>query len=133
MKKGFSLLELIFAIVVIGIIASFAIPKYLDTRDSAVVSTIKRDIATATTSIQSYHLVKGEITKISDAITLNPSHWTIEALKITYKEDTKDCVILEVKDTSGVKSLNLTVTPTAGSICTKLDTEGIKTNTLDLF
>jgi len=45
MKNAFSLLELIFAIVVIGIISSFAIPKYLDTKNSAVVSTIKRDIS----------------------------------------------------------------------------------------
>jgi len=133
MKKGFSLLELIFAIVVIGIIASFAIPKYLDTRDSALVSTIKRDIASATTSIQSYHLVNAKIDKISDAITLNPSHWTIEDLKITYKEDTKDCVTLEVKENTGTNTLNLTVVPTAGNICTKLDSEGIKTNTFDLF
>jgi general secretion pathway protein G len=133
MKKGFSLLELIFAIVVIGIIASFAIPKYLDTRDSALISTLKRDISSATTSIQSYHLVNGKIDKISDAITLNPTHWTIEDLKITYKEKDKDCVILEVKEETGVNSLNITVAPTVGSICTKLDTQGIKTNSFDLF
>lgn len=133
MKKGFSLLELIFAIVVIGIIASFAIPKYLDTRDSALISTIKRDIAAATTSIQSYHLVNGKIDKISDAITLNPTHWTIADLKIIYKEDTKDCVTLEVKENTGTNTLNLTVDSTAGSICKKLDDEGIKTNTFDLF
>ena len=132
MKKAFSLLELIFAIVVIGIIASFAIPKYLNTRDSAIVSTIKRDIASVTTSIQSYHLVKGDITNISDAITLNPTHWTISPLKIIYK-DTKDCVTLEVKDTSGEKSLELTVDPSAGSICKSLYDEGVKTNTFDLF
>ncbi|MEZ4693279.1 MAG: type II secretion system protein [Aliarcobacter sp.] len=33
MKNGFFLLELIFAIVILGIIASFAVPKYLDTKD----------------------------------------------------------------------------------------------------
>ena len=44
MKFAFSLLELIFVIVVLGIIASFAIPKFIDTKDSALVSTIKRDI-----------------------------------------------------------------------------------------
>ncbi|MAC83430.1 MAG: prepilin-type cleavage/methylation domain-containing protein [Arcobacter sp.] len=133
MKKGFSLLELIFAIVVIGIIASFAIPKYLDTRDSAMASTIKRDIASATTSIQSYHLVNGNISKISDAITLNTTHWTIDDLKITYKEDSKDCVVLEVKDNSGSKTLDLTVDSTAGSICASLVSDGIKSNSLDLF
>jgi general secretion pathway protein G len=133
MKKGFSLLELIFAIVVIGIIASFAIPKYLDTRDSALVSTIKRDVSSATTSIQSYHLVNGSITKISNAITLNPSHWTIEDLKITYKEKTKNCVTLEVKNAGGVNTLDLTVDTTAGELCKKLIKEGVVTNTYKLF
>ncbi len=134
MKKGFSLLELIFAIVVIGIIASFAIPKYLDTRDSAMASTIKRDIASATTSIQSYHLVNAKIDKISDAITLNPTHWTITDSKITYKDNNKDCVSLEVKDNSGSKSLELVVDSTAKSgICKILTADGIKTSTFDLF
>lgn len=133
MKKGFSLLELIFAIVVIGIIASFAIPKYLDTRDSAVVSTIKRDVSSATTSIQSYHLVNGKIEKISDAITLNPSNWTIEDLKVTFKDKTKDCIILEVKGTDGVNVLNLTVDKEAGALCSKLVDEGVVTNSYELF
>ena len=128
MKKGFSLLELIFAIVVIGIIASFAIPKYLDTKDSALVSTLKRDIVTATTSIQSYHLVNGSISKISDAVTLNPTNWTIEDLKITYK-NIADCVDLVVSD----GKLNLTVTVDSGDVCKKLDDEGIKTTTYDLY
>ena len=129
MKKGFSLLELIFAIVVIGIIASFAIPKYLDTRDSALISTLKRDISTATTSIQSYHLVNGKIDKISDAITLNPINWTIADSKITYQDNNKDCAVLEVNESK----LNLTVSADAGDICKKLDEAGIKTTSYDLF
>ncbi|KAB7884552.1 prepilin-type N-terminal cleavage/methylation domain-containing protein [Poseidonibacter ostreae] len=129
MKKGFSLLELIFAIVVIGIIASFAIPKYLDTRDSALVSTLKRDISTAITSIQSYHLQNGSISKISDAVTLNTTNWTIEDLKITYQDNTTDCAIIEVKESK----LNLTVSADAGDICKKLDEAGIKTTSYDLF
>lgn len=133
MKKGFSLLELIFAIVVIGIIASFAIPKYLDTRDSALISTIKRDISTATTSIQSYHLVNGSLEKISDAINLNTSNWTIEDLKITFKEKDNDCVTLEVKGENGVNSLVLTVDKDAGSLCEKLVDEGVTSNTYKLF
>jgi len=134
MKKGFSLLELIFAIVVIGIIASFAIPKYLDTRDSAMASTIKRDIASTTTSIQSYHLVNGTIDKISDAITLNENNWTITDSKITYKDNEKDCVTLEVKDDSGTKSLELTVDATATSgICKILTDDGVKTTSYELF
>ena len=34
MKSAFSLLELIFAIVILGIVASFAVPKYMDYADA---------------------------------------------------------------------------------------------------
>ena len=134
MKKGFSLLELIFAIVVIGIIGSFAIPKYLDTRNSAVASTIKRDISTATTSIQSHYLVNGEITNISDAISLNNEYWTSdEPLKVIYKEGGNNCVVLEVKDDNSSKVLSLTITPSSGPICTMLNEDGIVDTDYELF
>ena len=91
MKKAFSLLELIFAIIIIGIIASYAIPKYKDTRDSALSSTINRDYITAKTSIQNYSLINGTVTKISDAVNVSNKNWTIEDKKITFKENSKDC------------------------------------------
>ena len=42
MKRAFSLIEIIFVIVILGIIVSFAAPKLMDTKDSALVSTLKR-------------------------------------------------------------------------------------------
>lgn len=129
MKKGFSLLELVFAIVVIGIIASFAVPKYMDTRNSALASTIKRDVVTATNSIQSYYLVNREIEKISDAITLNSTNWTIENKKITFKDGTTDCVNLEVKD----KQIKVTIANDSGDVCKSLKELGIDTQTIDLI
>lgn len=130
MKKGFSLLELIFAIVVIGIIASFAIPKYLDTRDSAVVSTIKRDVSATITSLQSYHLVNGAIDKISDAITLNSTNWTIEDKKVT---DIKNCLSLEIKSAEGVSTLELDVDDEKDGICSKIRESGLTSKTYNLF
>lgn len=129
MKKGFSLLELVFAIVVIGIIASFAVPKYMDTRNSALASTIKRDVVTATNSIQSYYLVNRKIEKISDAITLNSTNWTIENKKITFKDGTTDCVNLEVKD----KQIKVTIANDSGDVCKSLKELGIDTQTIDLI
>jgi len=133
MKKAFSLLELIFAIVVIGIIASVAIPKYLDTKNSAVASTIKRDISTATTSIQSYYLVNNEIDKISDAITLNEHNWKeIDDLEVAYKEGEDTCVSLKVDEASGSKVLSLSISG-SGPICKILIEDGIVDTTYDLF
>ena len=133
MKNAFSLLELIFAIVVIGIISSFAIPKYLDTKNSAVVSTIKRDISTATTSIQSYYLVNGEIDRISEAVSLNTQNWIIDGLKITYQDNDTDCVVLEVKKDDDGDKLTLSITPDVGPICKKLNEDGIMETTYDLY
>ncbi len=130
MKKGFSLLELIFAIVVIGIIASFAIPKYLDTRDEAVASTIQRDLATATTSIQTYYLTKRSISDISEAVQLNTKNWALDnnKLKIT-STNANDCASLEVKDSQIV----ITISKDADDICEKLNELGIESTTIKLI
>lgn len=129
MKKGFSLLELIFAIVVIGIIASFAIPKYMDTRDSALASTIKRDIVTATTSIQSYYLVNRNINNISDAINLNEKNWIITNSKITFKDGDTVCIDLEIVD----ETISITKAQNDGGVCEALGSLGVKTQTIDLI
>lgn len=131
MKKAFSLLELIFAIVVIGIISSFAIPKYMDTRDSALASTIQRDLVTATTSIQSYYLVNRSITNISDAVILNEGNWTVEAKKMIFKDASKDCVTLEVTTEN---KISITVSEdNKNSVCEAIKTLGITTETIDLI
>lgn len=129
MKNAFSLLELIFAIVVIGIIASFAIPKYMDTRNQALASTIKRDIVTAITSVQSYYLVNRKIDKISNAINLNEQNWLVLDKKITFKDGDTICTEFEVKD----EKIYITHTKDAGSVCTALEELGIKTIDIDLI
>ena len=132
MKSAFSLLELIFAIVILGIVASFAVPKYLDTKDSALVSTLKRDISTAVSSIQSYYLLNQKIDKISDAISVNETNWTSTDTKIS---DKNKCLSLEIKTAdTGIKSLDLTVDDAnTSNICVKLRDSGLVTTSYDLY
>ncbi|RXK08200.1 type II secretion system protein [Halarcobacter bivalviorum] len=129
MKKAFSLLELIFAIVVIGIIASFAIPKYIDTRDSALASTIKRDLITVITSVQSYYLINNKIEKISDAVSLNESNWKIDDKKLVFNDKKEECLSLELKESSII----ITINPSKGRVCKILDEMGVKNETFDLI
>ena len=119
MKPAFSLLELIFAIVVLGIIVSVAVPKFLDTRDSALVSTIKRDVNTAINSIQSYYLLNQKIEKLTDAMEISDSNWKVEDLKLT---DKNSCLTIEVKTSSNqTKNIELVVDSTKETtICKKL-------------
>lgn len=131
MKSAFSLLELIFAIVILGIVASFAIPKYLDTKDSALVSTIKRDITTATSSIQSYYLLNQKIDKISDAISVNETNWNLTDTKI---QDKNSCLSLEIKTSDNVKTIELTVDTTkTTTICKKIQDAGLITTSYELY
>lgn len=133
MKKAFSLLELIFAIVVLGIISSFAIPKYLDTKDSAVVSTIKRDISTITTSLQTYYLINRKIDKISDALSINESNWQVEDAKLTFFEGSQECLSLTIKEQNGLKVIEQNIKSDIGKICDKLSAEGITFRTYELY
>lgn len=132
MKSAFSLLELIFAIVILGIVASFAIPKYIDTKDSALVSTIKRDLNTAVSSLQSYYLLNQKIEKISDVLTINETNWTLTDTKLS---DKNLCLFLEIKtlDTDN-KSIEIVVdTQKETTICKKIRDAKIVTASYELY
>nr|AAZ80806.1 putative transformation system protein [Aliarcobacter butzleri] len=131
MKPAFSLLELIFAIVVLGIIVSVAVPKFLDTRDSALVSTIKRDVNTAINSIQSYYLLNQKIEKLTDAMEISDSNWKVEDLKLT---DKNSCLTIEVKTSSNeTKNIELVVDSTKETICKKLRDAGLVSKSVELY
>ncbi|AXX89251.1 prepilin-type cleavage/methylation domain-containing protein [Arcobacter suis] len=132
MKSAFSLLELIFAIVILGIVASFAIPKYIDTKDSALVSTIKRDLNTAVSSIQSYYLLNQKIEKISDVLTINETNWILTDTKLS---DKNLCLFLEIKTSdSDNKSIEVVVdTQKDTTICKKIREAKIVTASYELY
>lgn len=131
MKSAFSLLELIFAIVILGIIVAFAVPRFMDTKDSALVSTIKRDINTAINSIQSYYLLNQKIDKISDSMNISDANWNIEDLKIS---DKNGCLSLEINKTKTPITLDLKVdTAKTSSICTKIKDSGLVTKSYEVY
>ena len=59
MKKGFTMIELIFVIVILGILASVAIPRLAATREDAEISTAIANLRTLLSDASSYHVAKG--------------------------------------------------------------------------
>ena len=51
MKKAFTMIELVFVVVVIGILAAIAVPKFAATRDDAVISKGRAAVAAMRSAI----------------------------------------------------------------------------------
>ncbi|ULO02321.1 putative type II secretion system protein [Campylobacter sp. RM5004] len=67
MKKGFTMIELIFVIVILGILAAVAIPKLNATRDDAEIAKAASNFSTVISDITSYYTAKGKFaTNLSD-------------------------------------------------------------------
>ena len=60
MKKGYTMIDLIFVIVILGILASVAIPRLAGTRTDAEISATVANIRTLISDAASYYAVKGE-------------------------------------------------------------------------
>ncbi len=134
-KNGFTLIELIFVIVVIGILASFALPKFNETRESAIINNLKQDISTISNSIKSRHMLKSDILDISDAVELNTDTWTLDStkLKVEYKISNATCVSIEVDKTSSTHKLNVTITPSSTTLCQKIADDGVANSSEELY
>ena len=128
-KKGFSLIELIFVISILGIIAALAVPKLLDSRSGAIVSTIKQDISTISTSIQSHYMVNNGINKITDSVNVNSQNWLIADKKVQFSKDGKNCITIEIVE----NKLNVTITQESSKLCQKIYNSGIRSISYDLF
>lgn len=68
-RSAFTMIELVFVIVVLGILAAIAVPKFAATRDDAEVAKIRSDVASIRSAIVSerqLRLLRGQVKFISE-------------------------------------------------------------------
>ncbi len=99
MRKGFTMIELIFVIVILGILAAVAIPKLAATRNDAKAASIKTDIGTAEQSIPAWFQGQKEASFLN-AMSLDTGVWKKQAgtkCEYQYKDDVGDTVTMAIK------------------------------------
>ena len=54
-RKGFTLIELLIVVVIIGILAAIAIPKFSNTKEKAILASMKSDLRNLASAQESYY------------------------------------------------------------------------------
>jgi len=66
MKKGFTLIELMVTIAIIGLLAAIALPKFTDVNNSARCANVQGNLANLRTATEAFHAAAGEIANPTD-------------------------------------------------------------------
>ena len=107
MKKGFTMIELIFVIVILGILAAVAIPKLAATRDDAKIAAIQTDIGTFANAIPAWYTGQKDA-RIAQAVSIDTAQWkkiaaatATEGYALTLAGDTAICASIIIGEDNG--------------------------------
>ena len=128
MKSAFTMIELIFVIVIIGLLVSIAMIKFNVTRDDAKISLVANNIKISTDEIVAYvtahDKLDNNITSMSKALDymIKTNQATLDSnqtVKIKMG-NISDCAKLYIQKNSTGAILNLSFASTTDSLCNAL-------------
>ncbi len=132
-RSGFTMIELIFVIVILGILASVAIPKLAATRDDAKVSKSLSELSTLVGDLGSYYTSQGTFAATDIKSATNVSGITTDTagstaataiadattyyLQTPTASGTEDCIKFTVTNADGNLTIDQSKASPAGNVC----------------
>lgn len=108
MRKGFTMIELIFVIVILGILAAVAIPRLSATRDDAEISKAATNYSTLVSDLTAYYTSQGNFSTSWADMTQTTTDGTVKLIGET-------CVTVTYNNNG-----TITATPATAGKCAKL-------------
>jgi prepilin-type N-terminal cleavage/methylation domain-containing protein len=101
-RKGFTLIELLIVVVIIGILAAIAIPKFANTKEKAIVSSMKSDLRNLVTAQEAFFSDNNDY---AGSITNGPQvNGTGGAGKVTFTPSQGNVLALTYVNAAGWKA-----------------------------
>lgn len=82
-SRGFTLIEMMLVVMIIGILVSIMVPRFANTKEKAIVTTMKSDLKNFATAEESYYYDNSSYTT---SVALLPSFRSSVGVSITVNE-----------------------------------------------
>jgi type IV pilus assembly protein PilA len=115
-RKGFTLIELLIVVVIIGILAAIAIPKFANTKEKAVVASMKSDLRNLVTAQEGFF---SDNQDYAGGIAAAQVNGTGGAGSVAFRGSTGNVLVVTYVDAAGwgATVTNPAVTAVSNDVC----------------